>query len=118
MSLRDKAQQLNTTQGVPFMEGRTKAETLPTQSSVTIDNYGFIDGEEGEYVVLSLKEFPKHFFFGGGVITEKMTELDKWLTKEEKQEIKSDGLPVLFQKRKNKAGKREYMTCEFYPELF
>jgi hypothetical protein len=117
MSLKDKAQQLNSTLGVPFMEGRDKADGLPTQSSVTIDDYGFIDGEEGEYVVISLKEFPKHFFFGGGVITEKMLALDKDITKEEKQEIKKDGLPVLFSKRKNKTGKRDYMTCEFYPEI-
>jgi hypothetical protein len=117
MSLKDKALAMNGNGGIPFMEGREKAKELPTQSSVTIDNYGFIDGEEGEYVVLSLKEFPKSFFFGGSVVTEKMLELDKSLTSEEKEEIKTVGLPVQFLKRKNKAGKREYASCEFYPEI-
>jgi hypothetical protein len=83
MSLKARALALNSQGGVPFMDGREKAE-LPLQSSVTICDYGFIDGEDGEYVVLALKEFPKAFFFGGSVITQKFQDLVKDITEEEK----------------------------------
>jgi hypothetical protein len=116
MSLKDRALQLNSNGGVPFMEGRTKGDNLPLNSPVTIDDYGFIDGEDGEYVVISLKEFPKNFYFGGSVVTEKMQDIEKDITPDEKKEIHSSGLPVLFSKRKNKAGKKEYTTCVFYPD--
>jgi hypothetical protein len=117
ISLKEKIQALNSNGGVPFMENRTKGDKLPTQSSVTVDNYGYIDGEEGEYVVISLREFPDKFYFGGGVVTDKFEELDKALSKDEKAQILEEGLPVLFQNRQNKAKKREYMTCVFYPEF-
>jgi hypothetical protein len=117
MSLKDKALQLNNNGGVPFMEGRELNKDLPLNGTVTIVDYGFIKGDDGEYVVLALKEFPKNFFFGGSVISEKMLEIDKGITDDELKEIHEIGLPVAFTKRKNKAGRREYTTCEFYPEI-
>lgn len=120
MSLKDKATSLNST-GIKFMDGRTKGEELPTGSPVTVDGYGFIDdGDEKaphKYVVLSLKECPDEFFFGGSVISDKFEKLNDEMDDDDKAEIETAGLPVLFEKHKNKAGKREYMTCTFYPEV-
>lgn len=117
MNFREKAVLLNAQGGVPFMEGREKAGELPMGSEVTIDDYGYIDGKDGEYVVLSLREFPKSFFFGGQVVTEKMQEIDKMFTSAtEKNQQLAEGIPVVFEKKTNKAGKRDYVTCVFFPE--
>lgn len=115
-SLRDKALKLNSLGGIPFMEGRTKGE-LPEGTICTMDDYGFAKNENGdEYAVLSFAEYPQTFFFGGSVVTEKLKVLDMDLDETEKQQLREEGVPVTFVKKKNKKGKREYMTCEFFPE--
>lgn len=113
-SLKEKIKELNTS-GVGFMEGREKGE-LPKGEKVTLDDYGFIKGESGdEYVVLSLMEYPKHFFFGGSVVTSKIQELDVTLDDAEKAAIKEDGIPVLFEQKAAKKGKRTYTSITFFP---
>ena len=116
LNLMDLAKSLNGEGGIPFMENREKKE-LPCGSPVTIVDYGFIKDEDGDYVVLALKEFPKNFYFGGGVVTEKMQSLDKIVTTELSihDQVCKAGLPVLFTKKANKKNTRNYMTCEFYP---
>lgn len=115
-SLKEKAQKINSIGGVAFMEGRDKGE-LPQETICTLEDYGYIKGDAGtEYAVMALTEYPKHFFFGGQVVTEKFRELDLVITDEEREQIREDGIPVLFLKKKNKKGKREYTTCEFFPE--
>jgi hypothetical protein len=109
LSLKDKAKALNASGGISFMDERTKGE-LPEGVVVTINDFGFIKGDKGEFVVISLEEHPEEFFFGGGVVTEKLREL-----KDDLDDVQNEGLPVVFHRVKNKKGKREYMTCEFYP---
>jgi hypothetical protein len=117
MSLKNKALELNSQGGVPFMEGRTKADQLPVGSPVTITEFGFIKGEDGDYVVLGLKEDTRLFYFGGTIVTDKMKQLEAMMDQADKDEIAIEGIPVLFTKKVAKKGKREYMTCEFYPVL-
>lgn len=115
-SLKDKALKLNSIGGIPFMENREKAD-LPVGTVCTLDDYGFAKSENGgDYVVLSLAEYPKSFFFGGSVVTDKMHLLDLELEASEKEAMREEGIPVIFVKKLNKKGKREYMTCEFFPE--
>lgn len=100
------------------MEGREKAGKLPMGSEVHVDNYGYIDGEKGEYVVLSLVEFPGHFFFGGTVVTEKFQDIDKMFESATEKELQlKETIPVAFMEKSNKAGKRDYVTCVFFPEV-
>lgn len=111
MLLREKASKVNSNGGVSFMEGRDKSELIMDEI-LTVDDFGFIKGEDGEYVVLSTQDYPKFFFFGGSVITQKFKELE-----ENKEEVQKEGLPVRFEQKVSKKSKREYVTCEFYPDL-
>lgn len=112
MSLREKAESMNSGKGIEFMEGRTKGESEELLDRVvTIRDYAFITGTEGEYAVFIVDEEAKKFYFGGKVITDNL----KALTEEEHEELKADGLPTLFGQRVSK-GKRKYISVEFYPE--
>lgn len=115
MGLKDRAKKLNSGNGVPFMEGREKGEFFPLNSIVTVDQFGFINGENGQYVVLSFREFPENFFFGSSVATEKFSLLEAENTPAEVAEALEEGIPVIFTERKSK-NKRTYTTVEFYPE--
>ena len=116
LNLKSKISALNNTgTGISFMEGRTKGEQK-LNTSITISDYGYINGDDGEYLVYECLEYPKYFFFGGSIVTEKFKEIDALLTNEEKAQLKIDGLPVIFTSHKSKKSKREYTTCEFYPE--
>ena len=113
MSLKEKALQMNAGQGIPFMEGRTKEDVTKLLGKiVTVDNYGFINGDDGEYLVFAIEEDSNAFYFGGLVMTEHFKQFSDF----EKKEIERDGIPCLLQKVLNKKGKREYVNCTFYPE--
>lgn len=113
MSLREKTEGLNSGKGIEFMSDRTKGETDELIGRVvTIRDYAFIKGDNGEYVVFIIDENDDKFYFGGMVLTNNLKELSE----EEHQELKQDGLPTLFKKQMNKKGKREYTSVEFYPE--
>lgn len=99
---------------LPLMEGREKGETKDLLSQVSvISDYGFIPNEAGEpYVVFITKERPDKFYFGGSVLTARMTELE---TEGYHDAIIKEGLPVLFTAEKSKNG-RTYTNAKFYPE--
>lgn len=113
-NLRNKAKEINSNGAIEFMEGKEKLE-LPLQEVVTIENFGFLkDENQADYVVFTLKEYPDNFFFGGSVVTEKMKNFDN---ETDRNEIDFEGgLPVIFERKQNKKKKREYTTCEFFPE--
>lgn len=112
MSLREKAEAMNSGKGIEFMEGRTKGDTEELLgNTVTIRDYAFISGTEGEYAVFIVDEVKDKFFFGGKVITDNL----KGFTEEDHSELKESGLPTLFSQRTSKS-KRKYISVEFYPE--
>lgn len=112
MSLREKAESMNSGKGIEFMEGRTKGETEELLDKVcTIRDYAFISGTDGEYAVFIIDEDPKTFFFGGKVLTDNL----KAFTEEEHAELKAEGLPTYITQRTSK-NKRKYIAVEFYPE--
>lgn len=110
-SLKERASQL--TAQLELMEGRTKGETDQLLNiNVTVTDFGFLSGDNGDYVVFTIKEDPSKFFFGGGVLTSHIQELDK---EGYKQAIQSEGLPIRLEKKKSKAN-RLYTNVIFYPE--
>ena len=112
MSLREKAEGMNSGKGIEFMDKRTKGETEELLDQVvTIRDYAFITGQEGEYAVFIIDEDADKFYFGGKVITDNL----KALSEEEHEELKQEGLPTLFAERVSK-NKRKYISVEFYPE--
>lgn len=111
MSLREKAESMNSGKGIEFMEGRTKGETEELlDKTVTIRNFDFINGENGEYAVFIIDEDESAFYFAGSVLTDNLKQLVV-----KKEQIIDEGLPTKFTQRKSKA-KRNYTAVEFYPE--
>lgn len=98
-----------------LMEGREKGNTEELIGQVcTITDYGFLPNEAGEmYVAFVTKERSTKFYFGGAVLTSRMTELD--------QEgfgpaIREEGLPFILTTSKSKKTNRSYTNVTFYPE--
>lgn len=112
MDLREKAKSMNASKGIEFMGEREKGETKDLLNKVvTIRDYDFINGTDGEYVVFIVDEDKKHFFFGGKVITDNLRAFND----EEKEQIKANGLPSLFGEKVSKQNKKTYTSVEFYP---
>ena len=113
MSLREKAEGMNSGKGIEFMDKRSKGETEELLDQVvTIRDYAFISGQDGEYAVFIIDEVADKFYFGGKVITDNL----KALSEEDHEELKAEGLPTLFAERLSK-NKRKYISVEFYPEV-
>ena len=112
-SLRERAKDFTVL--LPFMEGKEKGDAADLLGTVnTITEYGFLANENGEpYVAITVKERPGKFYFGGTVLTDRMTQLD---AEGYHDEIVAEGLPVLMTEKKNKKGNRSYTNIEFYPE--
>lgn len=111
-NLISKVQKLNG--GLPFMEGKEKGEII-MGTLYLINDFGFLNGNDGEYVVFTVKGNDSHFFFGGSVLTEKMKELENILTEDEIAQILNEGLEVIFEQKKAEKTKRNYVACEFFP---
>ncbi len=68
-------EKFNRGKGIPFMDGRTKID-LPLNENVHIVDYGFINGDDGEFVVLALYEYPENFFFGNSIATQNIQTIE------------------------------------------
>lgn len=105
-----------TQSGLPFMEGREKGEMDRLVGEVyTIKEYGYLEGEDGEFVVFLVEEDKENFYFGGSVITDNMKKLDDVLKEDEIAELLETGITILCEKKKSK-NKRDYVKCTFFPE--
>lgn len=95
-----------------IMEGRDKGDMSAILNlDLTIIDYDFLSGDNGEYTVLLFQGEDKHFFFGGKVITDLLKELD---TGGFKETIQTEGLPVQFSSKKSKKG-RFYTNATLFP---
>ena len=112
-SLRERAREFSVQ--LPLMEGRDKGETSELMGQVsTITDFGFLPNEAGEpYAVFTVKERPAKFYFGGSVLTARLTELE---AEGYHDVIVEEGLPVLLTEAKSKKTNRNYVNVEFYPE--
>lgn len=110
MSLKDFAQKLSTQ--VEIMEDREKGDVNKvTDVEVTITDFDFLTGQDGDYAVFILSEEPSKFFFGGKVITNHLQEIQK---EGYKEAVQAEGLPVKFVKEKSKNG-FTYTNAVLYP---
>lgn len=98
--------------GLPFMDGREKTD-IEMNETYMITDFGYLNGEDGEFICFLNKDNNKDFFFGGSVLTTKMKELEEMLDKETLSELLKQGVEVKFTKKKSK-NKREYVACEFF----
>ena len=110
-SLKERAKQFSVQ--LPFMEGKEKADVKELLGQVsTIVDYGFLTGDDGDYVVFVTKERANKFFFGGLVLTEQLQQLE---AEGYHEAIIEEGLPMLLTEKKSK-NKRTYLKVEFYPD--
>ena len=113
MSLKEKMLKKNNNEGIKFMSERTKGDIHELiGQKVTIRDFDFLSGDNGEYVVFIVDEIADSFFFGGSVLTNNLKEI----TSEEKEEVKKNGLPVLMYEAKSKKTGRKYTGVTFYPD--
>lgn len=110
-TLKEFAKALNNQSEV--MVGREKGMTKEIIGKiVTICDYEFLSGDDGEFVVFVCKEIPEFFFFGGKVLTDGIKQCDEHGYGDE---IRNDGLKIKLVERKSKKG-RDYISVEYYPE--
>lgn len=94
--------------GIPFMEGRDKGNVSDILGdTVHIVDFGFINGDNGEYAVFLTAENDDIFYFGNQVITDMLKEVqrDGMETELAKQDI-------VFEERTSKKG-RNYIAFRF-----
>lgn len=95
--------------GIPFMEGRTKGSmNALINQTVHIDNFGFINGTDGEYAVFTVAEDPQNFYFGGVAITDTLRKIEK---DNMSGELANQALRFIM--KTGKTSKRNYVGFEF-----
>lgn len=108
-----------TVSGLPFMEGKEKLEVSLRAKTLneilTVDEYGYLEGDEGEYVVISLQEYPKNFIYGSSVVTEAFKKFDSQFNEEERTMILEHGLTFRLEECMSK-NKRKYTKITFFPK--
>lgn len=112
-SLKERAKEFDAQ--LPLMEGRDKGDTKELLGQIsTIEDYGFLPNDAGEaYAVFTVKERANKFYFGGSVLTARLTDLE---AEGYHDTIVAEGLPMLMTEAKSKKSNRTYVNVEFYPE--
>lgn len=111
-----KKVQLITESGLPFMEGKEKIAVDEVIGKIlTVADYGFLNGDEGEYVVVSLREYPTNFIYGSSVVTQAFKNLDEQLSVDEIANILNEGLTFRLSTLISK-NKRKYTKIIFFPK--
>ena len=102
-----------TTNGLPFMEGKEKG-TIILGQVYKVKDYGYLEGEDGEFIVFTTEEEPNNFMFGSSVMTEKFKKIDSVLAEQEISTLLDNGIEVVFSSKMSK-NKRKYTLCELFP---
>lgn len=97
--------------GLPFMVGREK-DAIELGETITIKDYGFLTGEDGEFICFIDNTNHDKYFFGGSVLTEKFKQIENAFTPEEIQELLSEGIDIICTEKKSK-NNRKYVSVEF-----
>lgn len=98
--------------GLPFMVGKEK-EVITLGAEMTISEYGFLTGDDGEFICFTTRENNDKYFFGGSVLTEKIKKVELSFTKEEIQQLLHDGEMKIVCNEKKSKNNRKYISVEF-----
>lgn len=99
---------------VEIMEGREKGDIDKIIGEVvTIRDYDFLTGDNGQYGVFVLDEYPTLFFFAGMVLTENLVKIEEGGMRDT---VINEGLPMTLIKKRSKNSNRYYTNVQFYPE--
>lgn len=94
--------------GIPFMEGRYKGNISDILGeTLHIVDFGFINGDNGEYAVFYTREHADVFYFGNAVITDMLKEVQR-----DGMEAELSEQDIVFELRTSKKG-RDYIAFRF-----
>ncbi|MGL5718729.1 MAG: hypothetical protein ACRCXT_21045 [Paraclostridium sp.] len=114
MELFNKIKEISNS-GLEIMNGRDKGDIQEILGeTIVVDNYDFGKGEQGDYVVFTIKDNDTEFFFGSSVVTENFLALDNMVTDEEKVELFETGIAMSLHQKKSK-NNRKYIYNVFFP---
>lgn len=84
----------------PLMEDKIRVETAEVADKpVTIVGVDFVEGNNGEFSIILLEEYPDNFLFGGSVVTDRLKKLSNSLGGVDELNMaidKEGGIPVVF----------------------
>ena len=95
-------------EGVPFMEGRDKGDKAEIMNRpLHIQDFGFINGQDGKFAVMLFAEEPEKFYFGNSIITEMLMQVERDDMKQGLREV-----AITFKERKSKETGRTYIAFD------
>ena len=99
---------LNPSKGIPFMDGAEKGEKEEIIGEwLHIEDFGFIEGENGQFAVMKIAERPGKFYFGNSIVTKMLQRVN---ADSMKKHLKDNAVKFSM---KTSAKDRDYMTFEF-----
>ena len=81
---------------------------------LTVDDYGYLEGNDGEYVVIAFQEYPQHFIYGGSVVTDAFKKLEGKIGTDNMGILIEHGLTFKLTELVSK-NKRKYTRISFFP---
>lgn len=97
--------------GLPFMVGREK-DVIELGKIITIKDYGFLTGEDGDFICFIDEQNDGKYFFGGSVLTEKFKQIELAFTEDEIKELLNMGIEIVCSEKKSK-NNRKYISVDF-----
>lgn len=109
MTLAEKLKARQETAGSPIMKDREKLETIDVLESMTLtlDAVDIMTKDGNEFAVVTFKEFPDGFYFGGKVLTDlvKMIYEESGIEEGKPLTVADDNIELIAERKKSKNGR-------------
>ena len=109
MTLAEKLRARQETAGSPIMKDREKLETIDVLESMTLtlDAVDIMTKDGNEFAVVTFKEFPDGFYFGGKVLTDlvKMIYEESGIEEGKPLTVADDNIELIAERKKSKNGR-------------
>lgn len=109
MTLAEKLRARQETAGSPIMKDREKLETIDVLESMTLtlDAVDIMTKDGNEFAVVTFKEFPDGFYFGGKVLTDlvKMIYEESGIEEGKPLTVAEDNIELIAERKKSKNGR-------------
>ena len=109
MTLAEKLRERQQTAGSPIMKDRDKLDTIELIEALTLtlDKADFMTKDGEEFAVVTFKEFPTGFYFGGKVLTDLISMIYEELKadREKPVDLAEYEIGLIAERKKSKAGR-------------
>ena len=96
-------------EGIPFMDNAKKGDITDLQGEILhISDWGYITKRNGKFAVITFKEHPGYFYFGGLVLTNMLETID-----EDGEQVLMKSQGIVLETKTTKDGERSFMTVDF-----